>query len=195
MSKHVSQKNVQIPQKAIPKSDVVQWTGTFFKRVLKAWFSYLTAGAALPLWVGSGRGEDMVKELGVGNNEWVCGRQCEAIFTEYNWNFRAAIRKEQMPTAKSQGAVQESHRPRRKGFPLRGGVHIGNQLGKGKIWRSRRSMRDVFKALSLTGEKLKAVPKLITSFPKISEMRLEKEKGSFTFPEEPGRDLEVSSLS
>lgn len=56
-------------------------------------------------------------------------------------------------------------------------------------------MRDVFKALSLTGEKLKAVPKLITSFPKISEMRLEKEKGSFTFPEEPGRDLEVSSLS
>lgn len=78
---------------------------------------------------------------------------------------------------------------------MRGGVHIGNQLGKGKIWRSRQGLRDVFKALSLKGEKLKAVPKLITSFPKISEMRLEKEKESFTFPEEPGRDLQVSLLS
>lgn len=56
-------------------------------------------------------------------------------------------------------------------------------------------MRDVFKAFSLKGEKLKTLLKLITSFPKISEMRLEKEEGSFTFPEESERDLQVSLLS
>lgn len=46
-----------------------------------------------------------------------------------------SISRGQTPTAKSQGAIQESHRQERRDFSYSGGVFIGHYLGKGKIWR------------------------------------------------------------
>lgn len=89
----------------------------------------------MPLWVGSGRGEDTVKELGVRNNECVCGVMSYSLSaTEISELLSGRSR---YPLQKAKVAAQESDRPGRREFPLRGGMHIGNYLGKGKIWRRR----------------------------------------------------------
>ena len=76
-----------------------------------------------------------------------------------------SISRGQTLTAKRQGAIQASHRQGRGDFCLGGGVHTGHYLGKGMIWRRRWSIKERFEVPCLEGKKLKAVPKLLTSFP------------------------------